>query len=132
MRVVVFVGFLFVAMMANASTEKSTAALGDRVAPEPGVQRILPPAFASRENFYAGIKAKLEEADMRLDNLRLDGPDSVAPRLAKIDEELQSLHDVINNLSSVRDSDLKSLEKKVAANFNSLENRLSKIESEIK
>ena len=132
MKYMILIGFLIMAALSSASTEKANPTLGDRTAPEPNSQRVMPPAYVSRESFYASTKAKLEEADMRLDNLRLDGPDRVGPQLAKIDDELQGLHDVLNNLTAVRDRDLRSLEKKVASNFKNLEKRLSKIEDEVK
>jgi hypothetical protein len=106
------------------------ASKGDRVAPEPSAHRTLPQVFTTRENFYASVKAKLEEDDMRVDNLKLDAPDSKGPQLAKLDEGLKNLHDIVNNLSAVNDRELKPLERKVSSNFNSIEGNLSKIENE--
>jgi hypothetical protein len=148
MRAVVFILVLFMVKVAGAVSElpnpqiqksPTSVPLGDlqptgddRVAPDPVSLRDLPSFFANRDQFSASIKAKLEEDDMRLDTLRLDGPENSGPQLAKIEEELQNLHTVINNLNSVSDDDLKSLEKRVANNFTNIDGRLSKIENQPK
>ena len=99
--------------------------------PEAPVSKVMPHSFASRENFFMSTKAKLADEDTRVDYLRLD-TNGNEDKLAKIDDELRSLHDVINSLGAVREKDLKALQHKVASNFIKLDSELAKIETQNK
>ena len=125
--------WLLIFLVGFTCGEVGQGASGDGAAP---AVKTLPLVFEGRRSFYASMKENLGKADVKVENLKARygaNPSNRDPNtdreLTSIEAELKGLHDVVNNLSTVKDDDLQPLETKVTRRFSNVERDLKNLEN---